>query len=160
MRVNQFKQRVDTLLRQCIDELSMTLGVLASIDGRSYEIVAVHSNSGAYVAGERYSLGDSFCREVFEQQKPLAVTLIDNDPLSLHHPLYRSLPLECYLGVPIVVDGEPWGCLDFSSMAQRDEPFSDDEIKMVEGVAAEICELISEFNQSQTGRVNAGSSAP
>ncbi len=140
--------------------LATTPSVIASIDNGSYEIVAVYSNSGAYVAGEKYSLGDSFCREVYEQQKTLAATLIDNDPLTLHHPLYRSLPLECYLGVPIVVDGEPWGCVDFSSMAQRDEPFSDEEIKMVERIAAEIGVLIGEFDQSQPVRVSAGNSAP
>ena len=160
MRVNQFKQRVDPLLRQCVDDLAMTLGVLASIDSGSYEIVAVYSNSGAYVAGEKYSLGNGFCREVFEQQKTLASTLIDNDPLTLHHPLYRSLPLECYLGVPIVVDGRPWGCVDFSSMAQRDEAFSEDEINRVERIAAEIGVLIGEFDRSQAARVSAGSSAP
>lgn len=142
MRVNQFKDRVDKLLSLGVRELSLTLGVLARIENDNYEIVAVQSNSGAYVPGEKYTLGNSYSREVFEQQQTIAVTNQENSPLKLHHPLYRSLPLECYIGVPIVLHDRPWGCLDFSSMAQRDGPFSKQEIELVESLAKEVAQLI------------------
>ena len=142
MRVTQFKDRADKLLSLGVRELSLTLGVLARIENDNYEIVAVQSNSGAYVRGEKYALGSSYSREVFEQQQTIAVTSQENSPLKLHHPLYRSLPLECYIGVPILLHGKPWGCMDFSSMAQRDEPFSKQEIELVESLAKEIAQLI------------------
>ena len=63
MRANQFKDRVDNLLLLGIRELSLTLGVLARIEGDNYEIVAVQSNSGAYVSGEKFALGNSYSRE-------------------------------------------------------------------------------------------------
>ncbi len=116
--------------------------MLARIENDNYEIVAVQSNSGAYVPGEKYDLGNSLSRQVFEQQKIIAETSIDNSPLSLLHPLYRSLPLECYLGAPITVNGEAWGCLDFSSMAQRDEPFTESDLRLIESLADEISQLI------------------
>ena len=144
MRVNQFRERVDCLLSLGIRELSMTLGVLARIENDNYEIVAVQSNSGAYVSGEKYALGNSYSREVLEQQKSIAVTSRENLPLKLHHPLHRSLPLECYIGVPLMLRDKPWGCLDFSSMAQRDEPFSEQEIELIESLANEITQLIGD----------------
>ena len=143
MRVNQFKERVDSLLALGVRELSLTLGVLARIENNNYEIVAVQSNSGAYVPGEKYDLGNSYSREVFEGQKTIAVTSQENSPLRLHHPLYRSLPLECYIGVPLSVNGRPWGCMDFSSMAQREEAFSAQDIELVESLAREMTQLIS-----------------
>jgi GAF domain-containing protein len=142
MRVTQFKDRADKILSLGIRELSLTLGVLARIENDNYEIVAVQSNSGAYVRGEKYALGSSYSREVFEQQKTIAVTSQENSPLKLHHPLYRSLPLECYIGVPLLLHGKPWGCMDFSSMAQRDEPFSTQDIELVESLAKEVAQLI------------------
>jgi len=142
MQVNQFKDRVDSLLLLGVRELSLTLGVLARIENNNYEIVAVQSNSGAYVPEEKYALGNSYSREVFEQQQTIAVTSKENSPLKLHHPLYRSLPLECYIGVPLLLNGDPWGCLDFSSMAQREEPFSTQEIELIESLAKEITQLI------------------
>jgi GAF domain-containing protein len=142
MRVNQFKDCVDKLLSLGVRELSLTLGVLARIENDNYEIIAVQSNSGAYVPGEKYALGNSYSREVFEQQQTIAVTSLENSPLRLHHPLYRSLPLECYIGVPILLNGKPWGCMDFSSMAQRDEPFSKQDFELVESLAKEVTQLI------------------
>ncbi len=121
----------------------MTLGVLARIENNNYEIFAVQSNSGAYVPGEKYALGATFSRDVFEKQKTIAKNRIDNSPMTLHHPLYRSLPLECYIGAPLVVNGKPWGCVDFSSMAQRNEPFSEQDIELVESLAEELSQLIS-----------------
>lgn len=159
MRANQFKDRVDNLLLLGIRELSLTLGVLARIEGDNYEIVAVQSNSGAYVSGEKFALGNSYSREVLEQQKPIAVTSSKNLPLKLHHPLYRSLPLECYIGVPLMLHDKPWGCLDFSSMAQRDEPFNTQEIELIESLAKEITQLIGN-NWQQSPAVKSSSSAP
>jgi hypothetical protein len=69
MRVSQFKDRVDSLLAQSLLDLSMTLAVLARIENNNFEIVAVRSNSVAYVPGEKFELGDSYSRDVFEQQK-------------------------------------------------------------------------------------------
>ncbi len=142
MRASQFKDRVDALLLRGLRDLSMTLGVLARIEDDNYEIVAVQSNSGAYVPGEKYELGDSYCRRVFEQRKVVAETRIDNSPQNLLHPLYRSLPLEAYLGMPIVIEGQTWGVLDFSSMAQRDDDFSEQDLKLVQELSDEITQLI------------------
>ncbi|MDH3760253.1 MAG: GAF domain-containing protein [Gammaproteobacteria bacterium] len=144
MRASQFKERVDDLLAQGITDLSMTLAVLARIEANNYEIVAVQSNSGAYVPGEKYELGNSYSREVFESQKIVAETNIEDATQTLRHPLYRSLPLESYLGAPVTIDGQPWGCLDFSSMAQRDEAFSEQDLKLIEALASEISQLLSQ----------------
>jgi GAF domain-containing protein len=143
MRVSQFKDRVDALLAGGLTDLSMTLGVLARIENNNYEIVAVQSNSGAYVPGEKYELGDSYSRETFEGQQIVAATNIEDATQILRHPLYRSLPLESYLGAPITIHGKPWGCLDFSSMAQRDEDFSEQDMKLIEALASEISQLLS-----------------
>lgn len=157
MQTNQFKDRVDSLLLLGVRELSLTLGVLARIENDNYEIVAVQSNSGAYVPKEIYALGNSYSREVFAQQQTIAVISGANSPLKLHHPLYRSLPLECYIGVPLIIDGKPWGCIDFSSMAQRDEPFSAREIRLIESLASEVAQLITDNLRQEPTAISSSS---
>ncbi len=142
MSITQFKDRVNSLLLKGIREFSMSLGVLARIENNNYEIYAVQSSSGAYVAGEKYALGESYCREVFEKQNTIAEACIKKSQTTMHHPLYRSLPLESYIGAPILINGKPWGCVDFSSMAQREEPFSEQEIELVESLATELSQLV------------------
>jgi GAF domain-containing protein len=146
MSITEFKDRINSLLSKGIREFSMGLGVLAQIENNNYEIYAVQSNSGAYVPGEKYALGETYSREVFEKQKTIAEACIASSPTTLHHPLYRSLPLESYIGAPIVINGKPWGCVDFSSMGQREDPFSEQEIEMVESLATELSQLIDDIN--------------
>ena len=143
MQNTQFRDRVNGLLAKGNRELSTTLGVVARIENNSYEIFAVQSNSGAYVPGEKYTLGDTFSREVFENQLPVVKNHIDSSTKTTHHPLYRSLPLACFIGAPIVVDGKPWGCVDFSSMAQRDGSFDEQDVERIKTLAAELSELIA-----------------
>ena len=69
MRVNPFKDHADSLLLLGIRELSLTLGVLAQIENNNYEIVAVQSNSGAYVPEEKYALGNSYSRKCLNSSK-------------------------------------------------------------------------------------------
>jgi len=145
MSITEFKDRINSLLSKGIREFSMSLGVLAQIENNNYEIYAVQSNSGAYVPGEKYTLGNSYSREVFEKQQTIAEACIEKSPKSMHHPLYRSLPLESYIGASIVINGKPWGCVDFSSMGQREEPFSKQEIEMVESLARELSQLIGKI---------------
>ena len=145
MSITEFKDRINSILSKGIGELSMSLGVLAQIENNNYEIYAVQSNSGAYVPGEKYALGNSYSREVFEKQKTISEACIEKSATSMHHPLYRSLPLESYIGAPIVINGKPWGCVDFSSMGQREEPFSEHEIEMVESLATELSQLIGDI---------------
>lgn len=143
MQNTQFKDRVNSLLAKGNRELSTTLAVVARIDNNNYEIFAVQSNSGAYVPGEVYALGETFSREVFTSQLPVVKNHIDNSAGTTLHPLYRSLPIECYIGAPIVVDGKPWGCVDFSSMAQRDGTFNETDVKLIKSLAAELSDLIT-----------------
>ena len=58
MSITEFKDRINSLLSKGIREFSMSLGVLAQIENNNYEIYAVQSNSGAYVSGEKYALGE------------------------------------------------------------------------------------------------------
>ncbi len=143
MREGQFRDLVDSLLTQGLGELSMTLAVVARIENDKYEIVAVQSNSGAYVPGEIYDLGNSYSRDVFEGQQIIAENNIPGSPQNRHHPLYRSLPLEAYLGAPITIDGQPWGCLEFSSIAHRDKNFSQSNVEMINKLAGKISQMLS-----------------
>ncbi len=142
MRPTQFRDRITNSLRHVNDELGTTLGVLARIDGKSYELVAVDSNSGAFVAGEKFALDDCYCREVCETGRLLTRSDAAPEEPESHHPLYRSLPLECYIGAPIRIGDEIWGCVNFSSMANRTKPFSESDEALVETLARQISTLL------------------
>ena len=146
MRASNFKERVTESLRRVNRELGTTLGVVARIDQDNYELIAVDSNSGAFVAGERYALGNCYCREVCDEGRLIARTGNETAPLDRHHPMYHSLPLECYIGAPIAIGDKVWGCVNFSSMAQREDSFNADEEELVAAVAERIARLVAKLD--------------
>ncbi len=146
MRRSSFKELAEETLAQGNRELSMSLGVLARIENNNYELIAVQSNTGAFVSGEKYRLGNSFCRLMMEQEKPIATTEIYRNAPSPGHPRYRTLPFECYIGAPVFHRNKPWGTLNFSSMAQRDRPFSAIEIDLVNSLSEKLSNLLDARN--------------
>ena len=56
---------------------------------------------------------------------------------------FLKVSIECYIGAPIVVDGKPWGCIDFSSMVQRGSAFDEQDLDRIKSLATELSELIA-----------------
>lgn len=142
MRVMPKSDKFDRILTEGLNTFTMTLAALARIEGNTYELVAVKSDTGVYVAGEKFVLGDSFCRRVLKLREPIAESAIEQSPPVLKHPLYSSLPLECYIGAPVYRHGEIWGCLDFTSLVQRDEPFSARDLRLICRMARQASEIV------------------
>jgi AraC-like DNA-binding protein len=132
----------DDILSKVLNALSLTLGIICQIDNDLYKIVAVISKSDMFVPGEVFRLQDTYCREVFENGKTVALTQFNGSSGLCKHPLYKHMPLEAYIGTPIYKNGNAWGTLNFSSKCIKDDAFKDEEISFIEGLAAHISTTI------------------
>lgn len=137
------KKKCDSILEEGCKKLGLSMGVVSNVKENRYEISAVYSDTGVFVAGESFPLGDTFCRDVVSAAKTVAITEIEGVPGMQLHPLYHVLALEAYISTPIFVNGSVWGTLNFSSMRVRPAKFNDEEIKYVESLAAAISVLIT-----------------
>jgi len=131
--------------RQC---LGLSLGIVSRIIDEDYEIVAVCSDTGVFVAGETFALKDTYCREVVTKKQTIALTEMEGSRGLQKHPLYGNLPLEAYISSPILVDDTVWGTINFSSMKLREKSFSSEEVALVEDAAQQLTTLIAQSNSS------------
>ncbi|MDE2592736.1 MAG: GAF domain-containing protein [Burkholderiales bacterium] len=140
-------QKLKTLSQAWLEEgrqrLSMSMGIVSRIEGDRYEIVAVSSRTGVFVAGEVFPLMNTYCRAVYERKVTIALTEIDGVRGLRLHPLYETLPLEAYISAPIFHESKVWGTFNFSCMEHRDQPFSDADIRWVNGTSHQISEVLS-----------------
>jgi GAF domain-containing protein len=120
------------------------LGIVSRIEKGQYEVFAVSSDTGIPDKGDCYPLSAVFCRDVFEHRKTFAITEIDGVQGMRLHPLYETIPCEFYLGSPIFVDGKVWGTLNFTSLANKDVPFSAADVANNEANALKIALAITE----------------
>ena len=144
----EFKKLCKEIVAEGSEKLGMSMGIVSKIYNNKYEVVAVYSKTGVFVAGESFPLSDTYCKDVYSKAKTIALTEIDGIAGLQLHPLYHIHALEAYISTPIFKNDVVWGTLNFSCMRIRPNEFSRDEIKYVENSAAKISVLLSTENES------------
>lgn len=132
----------DELLKAGRSILELQVGIVSKVNDRNYELIAIDDIANEFKVGDVLDLGETYCRDVVNQGKTIALTEIKGQPGLQRHPLYAARALEAYIGVPIFVDGAVWGTVNFSSMALRPKEFSSAETALVEAYAGLISESI------------------
>ncbi len=132
--------RLDALAAALLAELTGFLGLrsglLARVGDGTYTCLASYARTGdAMAPGTTMPLGDTYCDLTMEAH---AVVAIDHMGTSEHvgHRCYAALGLEAYIGAPVVVGGELFGALSFSSPTPAERPFTQADRDLVR-VAAE-----------------------
>ncbi len=143
MTEQDIKKLYDKILSEGLQHFSMMMGIVSHIKNDIYQIIAVKSVSNVFVAGESFPLQSTYCREVVDEGKTVALTEIGEKPGLCKHPLYNGLSLEAYISTPIYKAGKIWGTLNFSSMKIKNNPFTSDEINFIEECSEKISRTLS-----------------
>ena len=109
--------------------LGLDVGVLSRIEGDVYTVVAAHSPQLAIASGDVFALGDMYCSVVVSRDDVFAVSDVGRSEHRLH-PCYGVTGLERYVGIPVTVDGEPFGTLCFSG-TRPTGPFTDADLDLI-----------------------------
>lgn len=131
------------LLRTGRSILDLQVGIVSKIYGSNYELIAIDDIANEFTVGDVLELDATYCRDVVTKGKTIALTEIEGVQGLQHHPLYAARALEAYIGVPIVVNKEVWGTINFSSMALRAKEFTSAETALVEAYARLISESMT-----------------
>ena len=134
------------LLDEGAVELGLPVGIVSHIFNGNYQIVAINCGTMQMMDGSVFPLQDTYCRDVYQSGKTIAVTEIDGVKGMRLHPLYIKLPLEAYLSSPIRHHDRVWGTVNFTSPKTR-EPFTAFDIQLVEGYASQISEELGQLDR-------------
>lgn len=113
------------------DRLGVQYGVLSYTGSGQYEVIDSTITSGEYESGTVHDLGTTWCRHVVDREEVLAIS--DAADSAYRDDVARDATgLQCYIGAPIIVDGEVYGTLCYSGDEPRETEFGDDETRFVE----------------------------
>ena len=143
---SQLKVLCNDILEEGLAALDLSVGIVSKVENMSYLLIAVNSPSDVFIAGERFALTDTYCREVINKRKTVARTELGGQQGLSQHPLYANLPLEAYISAPIIVDDKVWGTLNFSSMKLKHKPFSQHDIAYIEERAQQLSVAIQHYS--------------
>ncbi|WP_135806532.1 PAS domain-containing protein [Halorussus marinus] len=137
----------ETRLRRLLEvgcrTLDLEIGIVSHVRGDDYAVRAVHAPDAEIEAGDRFDLESTYCEEVVGTDAVCSFADAVADGKETH-PAYREFELASYIGAPLVVDGERYGTVNFSSPTVRDAEFGRLERTFVE--------LLSELVSAEISR--------
>ena len=113
--------KIDRLLRIGRERLDIEVGYLTRIEDDTLTVEAESGDHPVLTEGETVPLSAAHCRRVLQREEfvdihDVAAMVPADDPAR------ERWDLGCYLGEPVVVDGEPYGTLCFASETPRRAP--------------------------------------
>lgn len=125
----------DTRLRELLEvgcrTLGLEIGIISHIHDGDYTVRAVHAPDSDIEPGDTFDLESTYCEEVVESDTVCSFTDAVADGKQAH-PAYLEFELESYIGVPLIVNDERYGTVNFSSPTTRSESFGAFERTFVE----------------------------
>jgi len=113
-----------------VSELDYPLAYITHREGSSVEIVSVSGDHEAIVEGETLPAGSTYCGTTIDDGEPLSIPDAAADEQWTDSAAFRTVGLRCYVGAPIIVDGEVYGTLCFGSDDPR-SPATVDEDQVI-----------------------------
>ena len=112
-----FSIRIASILNMGCQQFNLDVGILSKIEGDIYRIVAVKipADSTLEVAiGDIFSVEQTCCERTIQTEYPLS--FYSSVEENLAHPCYLDSSPQAYLGTRVMVGGEVYGTLNFSSL--------------------------------------------
>jgi PAS domain S-box-containing protein len=130
-----FEEQVGELMEIGRDVLGTGYATLSRIDGRTYVFEHVRSPGGEIAAGDTVPLSATNCERAVATERTLVIEDATDDADLAERAGHTEWGISCYLGAPVLVDGDVYGTFCFYDEEPREAPFSDWEVTLVDLMA-------------------------
>jgi len=127
-------ERLQSVLEVGCRTLDLDAGIVSHVQDDEYTVRSVHAPGMDVDSGDRFDLASTHCETVLDRG---GVSGFEDAAAAgkQSRPSHPALELGAYVGAPVVVDGEPYGTVNFSSQSPRSKSFGDLERTFVEILA-------------------------
>ena len=128
-----FSLRVEQILSMGCQQFNLEVGILSKIEAEQYRVIAVKlpDNSTLDInPGNIFAVEDTCCERAISVQQPVSFL-----EMEIEHPCYLDANPLTYLGTKVMVGGEVYGTLNFSSLHSHTEPFKTIDLELIELMA-------------------------
>lgn len=148
-----FDEKIRRLLILGTETFHLPLGIVSRVEGDSYIVEHIVGPDGAPPAGAIFALGETYCVHTLAANGPIGFDHAGQSHIR-DHPCYQAFRLESYIGVPIMVDSQPYGTLNFSGAEPRERPSGESDFSLIQLFAQWIGAEISRRHAEETLRIS------
>lgn len=124
-------ERIRRILQLGVDHFGTDLGTASRTTPTQY-IVEHSVGSGAVrLPGTTFDLDTTYCTHTLSHRKAVAYQDVAQSELA-DALCFRTFGRRTYIGAPVIVEGEVYGTINFSSLEPRALPFSKSDLVLVE----------------------------
>lgn len=122
-------EQINELLRTGCELFDEDIGIVSRIEGQKYIVAYVHCRNDEIQKGQEFELGNTFCAITVNADGPLGISDVKKSEWNTH-PCIKT-GLESYIGIPVYVESERYGTLNFSSAQPKSRPFPDVDLEFI-----------------------------
>jgi len=130
-----FEQKLDRVLTIGTSELGYPIGYITHVEGDSLEVIAAVGDHETIQEDAAIPLDTTYCKHTIDDKTPKAISDAASNPEWASSDAFDGTGLHCYVGAPIIVDGEVYGTLCFASRAPQNDTTVDDDDLTVKTLA-------------------------
>ena len=127
-----FEAKIRKLLQFGSERFNLPVGILSKIEGDQYHVQ--EAIDFEKFKGITYPLDHTFCYNVIKGNEPLYIEHTGRSKWH-SHPCYKRFKLESYLGAKVLVEGNLYGTLNFSSPEPREISFTSTDRELLKLMA-------------------------
>ena len=111
-----FDSQIAQLLIMGLERFDLDIGILSKVEGNHYRVEHCIAPDGVELqSGDTFDYRSTYCEITCKSIGPIGIEHCGKHDKYATHPAYQSFGLESYIGIPIFVNEELYGTLNFSS---------------------------------------------
>jgi len=134
-----FRAQIKQILIMGLERLNLDIGILSKIENNLYVVKHCEVPEGVELSsGNEFDFDTTYCHITCQANGPVALEHIGEHDQHASHPAYETFGLESYIGIPIKLNGELYGTLNFSSAHPYPRKFKKVDIDALQLMASWI----------------------
>ena len=152
-----FDIQITQLIMLGLERFNLDIGILSRVENDVYTVLHCVTPEGVELnPGDTFDYNATYCQITCSSFSPVAIENMGKDDRYAKHPAYEAFGLESYIGVPIFIDDEVFGTLNFSSATPYERSFAQVDIDALKLMASWIeVELIRRKQEERLKELNA-----
>lgn len=110
--------------------LEMEIGIISSISDDMYRVRNFYPEDSGLSVGQLFELGNTYCSITLQSDDVVAINNMKESKFN-RHPCYAAFSLESYIGIPIIIDDDVYGTINFSSSKPKKEGFKEYDYMLI-----------------------------
>ncbi|CCN45889.1 GGDEF family protein [Vibrio nigripulchritudo MADA3029] len=153
---NGLDAQIQGLLKLGCERFKLDIGIFSHIEGEDYTVLQVQRPDHIELnAGDSFPLLNTYCQITCQSDKPVMIDRMSKSDELAQHPAYRNFGLESYIGVPIYIEGNLYGTLNFSSHKPYKRQFNGSDVDALQLMASWISvELRRHQHETELKKLN------